>query len=358
MTGASLVSWLRSRRAELRLGMRITIAALLAFALGHLLGLAQSYWAVLTAVIVMQASVGGSLKATLDRFLGSLGGAAWGVVVSLGIPHTETPSLALALTVAIVPLALLAAFKPTYRVAPVTAIILLLTPLSQEAGPLLSAVHRMLEIGVGSIVALGVALFILPARAHGLLGAASARALEAMAELILTLMAGLETACDPDAIQEIHDRIRRAITRAEAAGDEASRERAHHLTDAVDPEPQCRNLRRLRSDFVMIGRATAAPLPETVCARIAAPAERAAAAIAAFLRAASATFTSAAPLPTLDAVEQAVADYNAAMAELRREGKMRELPDDSVGRIFSLAFALEQLLRDLGDLRDRAREFA
>jgi uncharacterized membrane protein YccC len=360
MTGASLVSWLRSRRAELRLGMRITIAALLAFALGHLLGLAQSYWAVLTAVIVMQASVGGSLKATLDRFLGSLGGAAWGVVVSLSIPHTETLSLALtlALTVAIVPLALLAAFNPTYRIAPITAIILLLTPSSQEAGPLLSAIDRMLEIGLGSVVALGVALFILPARAHGLLGAASARALEAMAELILTLMAGLQTACDPDAVQEIHDRIRRAITRAEAAGDEASRERAHHLTDGADPEPQCRNLRRLRSDFVMIGRATAAPLPEPVRVHLATPAERAGVAIAAFLRAASATITSATPLPTLDAVEQAIADYNAAMAELRREGTMRELPDDSVGRIFSLAFALEQLLRDLGDLRDRAREFA
>jgi hypothetical protein len=46
------------------------------------------------------------------------------------------------------------------------------------------------------------------------------------------------------------------------------------------------------------------------------------------------------------------------MAELRRLGMTRELPDDAVGRIFSLAFALEQLLRDLGDLHDRAQEFA
>ncbi|MDB5411197.1 MAG: hypothetical protein JWL84_6109 [Rhodospirillales bacterium] len=358
MAEAPLGAWLGSHRAELRLGLRITIAGLLTFALGHLLGLAQSYWAVLTAVIVMQASVGGSLKATLDRFVGSLGGAAWGVVVSLAIPHETILSLGLALAVALVPLGLLTALRPTYRVAPITAIILLLTPLNQEAGPVLSAAHRMMEIGLGSIVALGVALFVLPARAHAMLAEAAAQALTIMAELILGLMAGLESPSDPAAIQSLHDDVRKAIARAEAAADEASRERAHHLTDAADPEPLCRTLRRVRNDLVMIGRAAAAPLPETVRAGIAGPASRAAPAIAAFLRAAAPAVTGKAPLPTLDAVAHAIADYGAAMAELRGLGTMRELPDEAVGRIFSLAFALEQLLRDLGDLHDRVQEFA
>ena len=75
-------AWITAHRPQLRLSLRILVASLVAFTLGHILGLAQAYWAVLTAVIVMQASVGGSLKATLDRFLGSLGGAAWGVVAN------------------------------------------------------------------------------------------------------------------------------------------------------------------------------------------------------------------------------------------------------------------------------------
>jgi uncharacterized membrane protein YccC len=358
MAAVPLGAWLASHRAELRLGLRITVAGLLAFVLGHLLGLAQSYWAVLTAVIVMQASVGGSLKAMLDRFVGSLGGAAWGVVVSLAIPHADVPSLGLALTVALVPLSVLTALKPTYRVAPITAIILLLTPLSQEAGPLLSAVHRLTEIGLGSVVALGVALFVLPARAHAVLGVAAARSLEMLAELTRILMSGLDALPDPDAIQRLHDRIRKAIAGAETAADEASRERANHLTDAADPEPLCRTLRRLRNDLVMIGRATVAPWPETVRAHLADPASRAGAEIAAFLGAAAGAIARDAALPTLDAVAAAVAGYTAAMAELRRLGMTRELPDDAVGRIFSLAFALEQLLRDLGDLHDRAQEFA
>jgi uncharacterized membrane protein YccC len=56
--------WLRDHKAELRLGLRMLAAGLLAFVAAHLLALSQGYWAVFTAVIVMQASVGGALKAT------------------------------------------------------------------------------------------------------------------------------------------------------------------------------------------------------------------------------------------------------------------------------------------------------
>jgi hypothetical protein len=59
--------WIAAHRAEITLSLRITVAGLIALALGELFGVKQVYWAVLTAVIVMQASVGGSLKATMDR---------------------------------------------------------------------------------------------------------------------------------------------------------------------------------------------------------------------------------------------------------------------------------------------------
>ena len=54
---------------------------MIAFALGELLGVKQVYWAVLTAVIVMQASVGGSLKATSERLVGTAVGAIWGMAL-------------------------------------------------------------------------------------------------------------------------------------------------------------------------------------------------------------------------------------------------------------------------------------
>jgi uncharacterized membrane protein YccC len=122
MTGVigDLVGWLRRHRPELRLSLRTVVAGLLAFAIAELLALPQGYWSVFTAVLVVQASLGGSLKATIDRLVGTLGGAVCGAVVSSLIPHSELLALGLALAVVLAPLALLAALRPSFRVAPIT----------------------------------------------------------------------------------------------------------------------------------------------------------------------------------------------------------------------------------------------
>src|SRR5579864_5184286 len=160
-----IVGWIARHRPEIRLSLQMTIAGLAAFAAAHLLGLGQVYWAVLTAVIVLQATVGGSLKASLDRFFGTIGGAIWGVAVSVAVPHATVPMMGLALAIALIPLAIVVALLPRYRIAPVTAAIVLLgTP--GESGVIVNAAQRVLEIGLGSVVALAVALAISPARAH------------------------------------------------------------------------------------------------------------------------------------------------------------------------------------------------
>src|SRR5882724_3624871 len=117
---------LTRRRAEIRHGLRIAIAGILSFVAAQSLGLPQGYWAVFTAVLVVQGSVGGSWKASIDRLFGTLLGAIWGAAIATLIPHENVWMLGTALTISLTPLALLAAFKPSYRVAPITAVILLL----------------------------------------------------------------------------------------------------------------------------------------------------------------------------------------------------------------------------------------
>jgi len=353
---SSFLTWAGQHRAQLRLSLRLILASLLTFAIGHLLGLPQSYWAVLTALIVTQASVGGSLKAAVDRFAGSLGGAAWGVAVSLTLPHATVWGLAVTLVVALAPLAVLTAFRPAYRIAPVTAIIILLTPTSQAVGPVLSAFHRVLEVGLGSVVALGVALLVLPERAHGVLARAAARALEMMADLTIVLMAGLAEPRDARTVDDVNSRIRKTIIAAEGAADEASRERRINLATPADPQPLCRTLRRLHNDLAMIGRASLEPLPEPVRSALAEPASEAGAAIARFLRDSGQAIAAQAPAPLMTQLEQVLAGYGAAVTDLRRERLTRDLPDEAVGRIFGLTFALEQLRANLRDLADRTGE--
>jgi uncharacterized membrane protein YccC len=149
------VDWLARHRLEAGLTVRMSAAGLASFAVAHLIGVVQVYWAVLTAVIVMQASIGGSLKAMLDRFIGTIGGAGWGVAVTLAVPHATVYSTGLALAIALVPLSALVAVRPGYRIAPVTAVIVLLG-YGGQIGVVEAALNRVFEIGLGSIVALGV----------------------------------------------------------------------------------------------------------------------------------------------------------------------------------------------------------
>jgi uncharacterized membrane protein YccC len=256
--------WIAAHRAEITLSLRITVAGLIALAIGELLGVRQVYWAVLTAVIVMQASVGGSLKATMDRLAGTVAGALWGALLGVVIPHPGTLATAGLLAVALLPLAALVAWWPSFRVAPVTAIIVLLVP-HGEAGPVQAATERLIEIALGCAVALGVALAITPSRAHGLLSAAAADALTPMREQILLLLAGITEPVHPAAVIALHDRIRGAIERCAAAAADAGRERNSYLTTAPDPDPLVRSLRRISDDLIMLARALPKPLLRRLC---------------------------------------------------------------------------------------------
>jgi uncharacterized membrane protein YccC len=102
-------------------------------------------WAVLTAVVVTQMSVGGSLKATIEYFTGTLGGAVYAGVIAVLIPPTNEFALLIALAIAVAPLALLAAINASFWVAPFTAVIVVVGSSVTHAGPVDSALIACLR---------------------------------------------------------------------------------------------------------------------------------------------------------------------------------------------------------------------
>src|SRR5689334_20411364 len=156
---------LARHRPKMVQALRMTASSLATFALARALGLPQGFWAVITALIVTQSNVGGSLKAAFDRFAGSLSGAVFGSAVAFAIPHDGALSSAVALVVAVAPLSVMAAFSAGFRVAPITAIIVLLSTSGTNLGPLSFALDRILEVGLGCAVALLVSVLVVPARA-------------------------------------------------------------------------------------------------------------------------------------------------------------------------------------------------
>jgi uncharacterized membrane protein YccC len=344
------LDWLTSHGPEIRLALRVTIAAAVALLVARLFQLPQGFWAVITAVIVMQASVGGSLKAAADRFAGTLAGAIVGAGVAVSVPHESTATLFLAVVVATAPLAFLAALRPSYRVAPVTALIMLMPSGAAIADPWEAALYRVLEIGIGNVVGIVVALLVLPARAHGQARGTAADIVDLNADLLSALLDPGLTGEARVGAAAIHARIRAALKQLETAAEEAARERRSHLTDQPDPEPLVRVLYRIRHDLVMIGRAAAVALPDALARRMEPRIAAVRKAAQARLRAVAAGLREGRTVVQGGELEDAIRGYSAEIEAIRAEGTLRGQPGAVIGRFWSLPFAFEQLQQDLADL--------
>jgi uncharacterized membrane protein YccC len=349
---------IRSRKAQLALAFRVTLAAAGAYALATALHLMLPLWAVLTSLIVTQMSVGRSLKATRDYMFGTVGGAIYGGAIAILIPHSGEIGLLALLVLAVAPLAFIAAVKPSLNAATVTAVIVLLVPTISHADPLGSAIDRVMEVTVGALTGLLVSFFVLPSRAHNQIRISAARTLELIAAAFRELLAGLTRGLDNDALHRIQDGIGKALIELNALGAEAERERAAHLSTGPDTGPLLRTTMRLRHDLVMIGRASVAPLPSDLQARLAGPLAEINDTFVAYLRSVAAALRARAASPASSPIDVALQFYAAEVAAVRSEGLTRGLPGDVVERFFAMGFVLEQMRQNLKDLERCVTEWS
>ncbi len=341
---------MRARKAQLALAIRITVAAVVAYAIATALHLMLPLWAVLTSLIVSQMSVGRSLKTTRDYLLGTVGGAVYGGAIAVLVPHSGEAGLLGLLVLAVAPLAIIAAINPSLNTATVTAVIVLLVPAVSHANPLDSAIDRVIEVAVGAFTGLAISFFVLPSRAHSQLRTNAARLLELIAAALSELLAGLTRGLDNDALHRIQDGIGVALADLHATGSEAERERAARLSSGPDTGPLLRTILRLRHDAVMVGRASVTPLPSELQVRLAGPLSQVSEAIVTFLRSAAEALRAGAGCPPIRPVHAALESYANEIASLRREGLTRGLPGDVAERFFALGFSLDQMRQNLMDL--------
>lgn len=357
MTEFSPLKWMIAHGAELRHALRVGVAAIVSLAIVHFMHLAQGYWTILTAVLVVQSSVGGSMKFAIDRMIGTIGGAVYGAVIAVFMPHDHGTAQYITLLIGVMPPALLAAISPSFRIAPVTVVIVLFSTAAQEINVFMYAVERVLEIGLGSILGLGVSLTVFPARAHNMIMDQAAGILGLYAGLLDDLPNGATAVQDRKMIGERMDKIRAALTKIETVADEAKRERAIYITGEPDPDPLLRNLRRLRHDLVMFSRAVMQPLPSPAAERLEPFIRAISQAAQQSMRDGIGAFGTRTVMKPVEAYEAAMAAYNGEVTALRAEHVLRELPVEMVSRLFTLGFVLDQLRQNLSDLVARISEF-
>jgi len=359
-TSRPLSPWLKrwttlvvKRRAELRQAVRVTVGCVLAFAIDHLFNLPQGYWAVFTVVIVMQGSIGGTLSAAIDRMKGTLLGAAIGGAAAALRPQTPL-GLGEALAVSVALTALSAAVQPTLKVAPVTAVIMLISPSGGHLGPLEAALLRVVEIFIGSAIGVATSVLVLPARSQRVVIEAVQAALVQLALLCEHYSSDLGLALErPDRYAE-NTSIRAALGRVDAAMADAARERSSRLSDHQIAEAMPRTLWRVRNDCVAVGRAMAA-LPERVRPQLGPAAAALLEVEAGFMRRCGAALATGVVVERGGKAE-ALARFEQVIGDLRGAGVAQALGFEEAGPVFALAFSLESLDRNAQDLADRVDE--
>ena len=346
-------------RAQLRFCLRVTASMLAAFAVAQAMTLPlHGLWMILTAVVVTQMSMGGSMRATLEYIAGTLGGAVYAGILGALVPHSTVAAQAAVLTLAVAPLGLAAAFNPNFRVAPFSAVLVLLIAGQFGEGPIESAITRTSEVALGGVIAVVVSLVVFPEHAYRLGRNAAAGILRQMAGVLAELMTGFMLERDPAEFSRLQDRIGAAVAEFQRLTAEMLHERVVTLTSDPDPAPLSRTLLRLRHDFVILGRAAVTPLPDILRARLAAPLQRVGAAAGDFLNTSASALAQRKPSPPLDEFEAALAAYIAEVEAVRGEGLTLPLTSNEVEPVFALGFALDQMRQNFIDLRRCVQDYA
>jgi hypothetical protein len=353
----SLRKQIQEHRADIGFSLRVTAAAVSGFALSHLLHVPLPLWTVLTSVVLTQVSFGRSVKATLDYLAGTLSGALYGGAVAALLPHANDAALAGVLALVVGPLALLSAVNSSFAAATFTGVLVLLVPEFAHVSAVESALNRVIEVAVGGLTALSVSL-LLPASARSMAIEAAARMLDQAAASLPDLFAGFWQQRDVHATRHLQDGIGQAFARLDSMVAEARHEEIGFLASRPQLGPLRRTLLRLRYDLIMIGRAAAQPLPEALEARLGPPLASLERNAADYLRRSGGALLSRQDRLPLEAAEKALDDYAEAFAALRRDGLTLGLPVDTVERIFTLGFALDQLRLNFKDLERAVRENA
>ncbi|HWG06293.1 MAG TPA: FUSC family protein [Beijerinckiaceae bacterium] len=349
--GTWLLRHIRENKPRLRLSLRVTVSAIATLIVADWFDVPLGgLWAVLTAVIVTQMSIGSSLKATIEYTVGTLGGAIYAGAIATLVPPVGIAASFGDLAVALAPLAFLAAFNANFRVAPFTAVIVVVGSTATHASPVTSALYRVAEVILGGGIGLVVSYLVFPERAHALARVAAARMLELMARALPELMDGVIHGVDHSVLLRVQNAIGDALSKYNAAASEARHERLRPFSPGHQHGPLSRTLLRLRHDFVIIGRASIISLPQTMQSRLVPLLDAVADASADYLHQSSFSLIRGRAAPPTAKEEAAFAAFADAIVTLRQEGATRGLPADAVEHFFILSFVFDQIGAHFKDL--------
>lgn len=150
----------RELRDAARLALQSAVAAALMFSAAQAAGLPEKFVGVLSAVLVVQPSVGNTLAKGWERIAATLIGIIIGLLSLFLLPSGY--GTAVALGVSMLVMNAVAAFKPSWRYGVVAAVAL---ALGSDSDVIQTALDRTISIGVGVTVGILVSFLVWPDKA-------------------------------------------------------------------------------------------------------------------------------------------------------------------------------------------------
>jgi len=131
---------------------RTAIAATASFLIARLSGLPEAYWAAILTLVIMQSTLGATLRISGERFLGTLLGAVAGGLLARFLPEAWWVFAGGVFILGLV--CALLKMQNSYRFAGITLAIVMLVPRTSPTWVI--AVHRFIEVSIGIAVGLAV----------------------------------------------------------------------------------------------------------------------------------------------------------------------------------------------------------
>ncbi|GGC93722.1 FUSC family protein [Undibacterium terreum] len=239
--------------ATLRQVLKALVAAALAWVAADALHLPQAHWAVISTLVVVQGTLGTTVRAGRDRVLATAFGAAAGTLASLA--HSWSWPMPVLLIAALGPAVLLASMRRDFRTAPIAAMIVI-SSISSHVSPVGAALLRVAEISLGAVIGIAVSRWFLPVPTQARMQLDAVHLLEQLCDYA----AGIGRA--PDKGQELTEeqaeeraaRIRSYLREAAVIARDA-----RHEGKLVHEHAQelATSLRRLYEDLALIKRVAA-----------------------------------------------------------------------------------------------------
>jgi hypothetical protein len=248
--------WLTNllRAPEARRFARTLTGCVLSYGAAKLATLPEGYWALITTMIVVtQPSLTQAITTARDQIIGACIGGIVGGIGLVVMDHGFDPLRVF--SIALLPLAALAAARPGLRLACVTLVIVLLVP-GDGGSAFVRPLHRVAEILIGAAAAF-VATVMWPNRALKSAHRNAHDCLEALAQMIEHKLAFSR---DDTALALLEQSSLAAQTALADALQEAGREHVfvpilRDSSDAIDKVPPF--LSRLHRDVLVFGQALA-----------------------------------------------------------------------------------------------------